>query len=81
VNGASDIAGWVQSGSLLAFAGAVLWELRQQRNERNQQNKMLTALLHDLNTALSILLDRSGVKPRKPTNPAIPTITSEGESQ
>lgn len=80
MNAATDIAGWVQSGGILAFAGAVLWELRQQRNERNQQNKVLTALLHDLNTALSILLDRSGEKRRKPTNPSIP-IPPEGESQ
>ena len=74
-----EIANWVQSGSLLAFAGAVLWELRQQRNERNQQNKMLTSLLNDLNTALAILLDRSGVKARKPTNPSLQVVESENQ--
>ncbi len=65
-----QLVDWIRSGSLLAFAGAVLWELRQQRNERNQQNKMLTALLNDLNSAMAILLDRSGVK-RRSLTPAL----------
>lgn len=75
-----ELAQWIQSGSLLAFAGAVLWELRQQRNERNQQSKVMAVLLQSLDSSIAILLDRNGVK-RKPTNPAIPIITSEEEPQ
>jgi hypothetical protein len=83
VDSESASMGWelLKGGSLLAFAAAVLWELRQQRTERNQHNKVINALLGDLNSAMAILLDRAGIKMRKQTHPlGIPTVEGESES-
>jgi hypothetical protein len=51
-------AGWIQAGSLLAFAGAVLWELRQQRIERRESEHTTRALLNTISMRLAVLLER-----------------------
>lgn len=86
----TSVQGWeaLKSLSIVAFAGAVLWELRQQRNERNQQitaqqnrDRMMSSLLGDLHSAISILLDRAGIKPRKQTHPTgVPTTDESPEA-
>lgn len=64
--------GWeaVKAASLLVFASAVMWELRQQRSERNAQNDLLgkiirgyTKSVNRLHRAIAILLDRAGIAP------------------
>lgn len=61
----AEVAPWVQTGSLLAFAGAVLWELRQLRplferlvSERQEDR----SLIADVRVILAALLERERIR-------------------
>jgi hypothetical protein len=42
---ANAVAGWVQAGGVVAFAGAVLWELKQLRPIMAEVKQVLTSML------------------------------------
>ena len=65
MNEVAEAAPWVQTGGLLAFAGAVLWELRQLRplfkqlvSERQEDR----TLIADVRAILAALLERERIR-------------------
>lgn len=45
VEQSTAIAGWVQAGGVVAFAGAVLWELKQLRPIMSEVKQVLASML------------------------------------
>lgn len=81
---------WLKGGGLLAFAAAVLMELRAQRVERNDANVkqaardgVITSILMEQRSWLMVLLDRAGVRvsaKRAPTTPTgVPVVDDTQE--
>jgi hypothetical protein len=58
-------ASWIQTGGVLAFAAAVLWELKQLRpliKEWIDQREKDRGLLNEVKTILSVLLERERMR-------------------
>lgn len=75
----SDVPVWLQAGGLIAFAGAVLFEVRalraalQKQNESiAKQGELIAAILE--HARLFSATPPSGTPRRAPTNPAVPVI-------
>ncbi len=83
IDAAGTALEWVKGGGVLAFACAVLWELRSQRTERAAANQTISSLLMEQRSWLMVLLDRAGVRvsaKRAPTTPTgVPVVDADAE--
>lgn len=65
---------WIQAGGVALFAGAVWWELRQQRSERRESEKMINATIEKMSQALTAMLERDRFRDTGPIRvPRLPT--------
>ena len=69
----ADAASWIQAGGVVAFASAVLWELRSQR-----------PVLQSIKEVLAALLERERIRGERRRDPSVqnvrPPTWSDGET-